>query len=364
MIITMTFPTRPTLTKEILTHLKNKNVHNIVEVTNEMAKHFKLTNDERTRKTPKVKRLKWNVDVLWAVSQLRKALLLKNVENERGKFRITKRGSTVLVDDPQIIDNKYLEKFPEYLEWIQSDVNRKKINREYVQDDLPQKYGLVSYIDILGTKEFWRNHNSRDISQKWNMLGEKFHNLLKISLKKNVDITFNSFSDTIIITLENNDVQHLIKNFGMAAGSIIPESMILDIPIRGCFSIGTFFNKNNFFIGKAITEAAQYYEMPQWIGITASPSAHAQLEKWSKKDSSIFTYYHKCQIPLRHYFEQDGWAIKWPELYDDSFNLDRSANHILDKIDDQLKKITNIDVALKWRNTRKFYNDVLDDSTI
>lgn len=359
----MTFPSNTVLRKAILSYLGDKQNHDIVKVTDKMAEDFKLTDDERAERTPVAKRLKFDVQVRWAVSQLRKAILLKNIENKLGIFKITQRGLNVLDDNPPIINDKYLKKFPEYLEWMQSDTNVKKIKKQHIKDKIYQKYGLVSYVDILGTKEFWTNSDSQNMPIKWNKLVKKFQKILEMTVKNDVKTTFNSFSDTMIITLESKNINYLLKKFGMAAWSMIPESIKLDMPIRGCFAIGKFFHEGDFFVGDAITEAAKYYERPQWIGITASPSAHTKIEKWSKQDPSMFTYYHRYPIPLNRSFEQEAWAIKWPELHDITNSYNGSSEDILNLINEKLENVTDVDVALKWRNTRKFYNDILNNPT-
>lgn len=352
----LTMPSINAIRKAILAYLEDEEIHKIIEVTNKMALNFKLTNMERVELTP-AGNSKFDGRVRWAVSTLRKALLLENVENKLGIFRITQTGLKAIRSNPQLINDTFLMQFPTYREWKQSTSDIQKINKETTKEQLHLKFGLVSYIDMLGTKEFQTNSNPQNIPTKWNTLVEKFQKSLEYTIKDAV-ITFNSFSDTIIITLEHKDPKYLLKNFAIAAWHIIPESIKADIPIRGCFSIGNFFHKNNFFVGTAITEAAQYYELPQWIGITASPSAHIKIEKLSKKDPSFFTYYHKYSIPLKHSFEQEAWTIKWPELYDTMNLAQNKSSDILDIIDEKLESVTDVDISLKWRNTKKIYKDM------
>ena len=330
-----------------------------------MAEHFNVTDDERKELTPIAKRPKFNVQIRWAVSELRKAHLLENIREMRGIFKITGRGLDVLNINPKILNNKFLKKYPEYSDWLKNTSNIRKINKKPRANQLKEKFGLILYIDMLGTQDLWRHSDSKNISDKWNKFIRTLYDLLSGVFKNPSEITFSTFFDTIIITIENKDIDYLLKNFGSATWSSIVNSIKLDIPIRGCFSIGKFFHKGNFFIGKTVSEAAQYYEMPQWIGISASPSAHAAIEKLSKNDLS--DYYRKCSIPLKQSIEQDAWAINWPELYDSmsSTSTNDEPKHILEIIDEKIDTITDIDIVLKWRNTKKFYDYVInnDDKT-
>ena len=51
----------------------------------------------------------------WVATHFRKAGLLESTG--RGKFRITARGIEVLKENPQYLDMKYLQQFPEYREF-------------------------------------------------------------------------------------------------------------------------------------------------------------------------------------------------------------------------------------------------------
>ena len=357
----MPIPSKNKLGKPILLFLNDEKYHTIVDLTDYLAEIFHVTNDEREELTSVAHRPKFDIKVRWAVSELRQALLLENLR--LGVFKITERGLKVLKNDPIQVDPKFLKKFPEFRDWIENKDNIKKISKKTEKEKIKKKFGLVAYVDVLGTREMWKNSNPEDMPKIWNQFTKKFHDILELTIKdKTIPFTFNSFSDTIIITIEHPDVNYLLTKFGVAVWDAIVRSIELDIPVRGCFSIGNFYHEGNFFIGEAIAEAAQYYELPQWIGISASPSANVVLEKISKKIPSIHTYYHKCPIPLKNSIEQEAWTIKWPELYETMRIANESKKttpYILDIIDSKLEEIKNIDIALKWRNTRKFFDDIV-----
>ena len=360
----MIAPKRSELQTKILEYLKDEEFHTITAVTDEMAKYFSITDTERKELTLIAKRPKFNVMVGWAVSELRQAMLLENADDKRGTFKITSRGLEA-IQSSAVIDTKYLKQFSEYVEWKENTDNVKKINKNTEKKPLTKKFGLVAYIDALGTKEMWKDRDPQKILMTWNKFITNFEVILKLTFRENeTKITFNSFSDTLIITLENKDVNYLLKKFGFAVWSLIVQSIRSDMPVRGCFAIGTFYNKKNFFIGEAISEAAQYYELPQWVGISASPSANAKIEALSKQDHSISNIYHKCSIPLKRSIEQKAWAVNWPGL-NNAMNITNERNEpstlVLDAIDWNLEQVKNIDIALKWRNTKKFYEDVLNN---
>jgi len=361
----MKVPSSTELQLPILQYLDDEKPHTIREVTDKMAEHFELTPEQKEERTVVSNSLKFYGRCTWAVSSLRIAGLLKNLE--RGVFQITEQGLEVLKEKPSIINEKLLMRFQTYKDWSNKTKTINKITKKKEKEKIKKKFGLVAFIDVLGIKGIWRRENSEDIPTIWNQFTSKFKQIVEVTMDKQTKVEFYSFSDTIVITLEHQDNDYLLSKFGSAVWRSIVQSIKIGLPVRGCFALGEFFQEGNFFIGEAVDEASQYYNLPQWIGISASPSAHQALEILSKKNpDAVNPIYIKCMIPLKQSIEQNAWAINWPELLSltnsDSINENKTLQTILEKIDSNLENLTDIDASLKWRNTRKFCDDVLSDS--
>ena len=94
------------------------NAHYIHDAVKQLADQYSLTEEERTRLLPSgVEPIFFN-RVGWAKTYFKKSGLLEYPK--RGYFQITSRGKDVLEDGPGKIDMKYLEKFPEYIEFRQT----------------------------------------------------------------------------------------------------------------------------------------------------------------------------------------------------------------------------------------------------
>ena len=175
-------------------------------------------------------------------------------------------------------------------------------------------------------------------------------------------MTFSAFSDTMFITVEGRDYEGLLLAFGRTMWQAITHSIWEDVPVRGCVSCGSYFySPDDLFTGPAVDEASAYYYLPQWIGISAAPSANGVLSKaMPRAPSRGAGPYFKHDIPLKASVEQDAWALNWPGQCDDE-GEDGAMDEIIDRINDRMDAATDIDAALKWRNTRKFCNAVLLD---
>lgn len=89
--------------------------HQLKEAVQKLAQDFKLTDEELNEFLPSGQQPVFINRVGWARTYLKKAGLLSSPR--RGYFQITARGQTVLGQAPHQINVKYLEQFPEFLEF-------------------------------------------------------------------------------------------------------------------------------------------------------------------------------------------------------------------------------------------------------
>jgi len=99
----------------LLEIIGDKKEHTIQEMRDSLAKYFNLTEEEKSELLSKSKHQRFNNRVGWARTYLKKAELL--VYTQKGYFKITDRGLTVLQEKPSKINIKYLKRFPEFLEF-------------------------------------------------------------------------------------------------------------------------------------------------------------------------------------------------------------------------------------------------------
>lgn len=114
----MPIPDYQTLMTPLLKIAGDGNVHSMSDVVSELAEEFGLTEEERKELLPSGKQEVFNNRVGWARTYLKKALLLDYVQ--RGQFRITERGQQVLAENPEQINNVFLSRFPEFVEFQRS----------------------------------------------------------------------------------------------------------------------------------------------------------------------------------------------------------------------------------------------------
>lgn len=100
--------------------------HQLKNAIAALAIEFSLTDEERDEFLPSGQQPVFTNRVGWARTYLKKAGLLSSPR--RGYFKITDRGTQVLGEKPSKINQKYLERFPEFVEF-------KSIRREKPEEN-------------------------------------------------------------------------------------------------------------------------------------------------------------------------------------------------------------------------------------
>lgn len=120
----MPIPDYQTLMLPLLRFAADGNDHTTREAVEVLATEFQLTQAERNELLPSGQQAIFNNRVGWANSYLKKAGLLESPR--RGALRITARGRQILGDNPKRIDVKYLERFPEFIEFREASRNNRE----------------------------------------------------------------------------------------------------------------------------------------------------------------------------------------------------------------------------------------------
>lgn len=111
----MAIPDYQTCMLPFLRFLGDKTEHSLRETEESLAKHFNLTDAERVELLQSGQQGIFKNRIGWARTYLKKAGLVE--ATSRGVFKITERGLSTLATNPSRIDGKFLEQFPEFVEF-------------------------------------------------------------------------------------------------------------------------------------------------------------------------------------------------------------------------------------------------------
>ena len=114
-LLTMAIPDYQSCMLPFLRYLADGKEHALRDSEENLAEYFKLTPAERAELLPSGQQGIFKNRIGWARTYLKKAVLLESPK--RGLFRITERGLKTLAENPLRIDVKFLEQFPEFIEF-------------------------------------------------------------------------------------------------------------------------------------------------------------------------------------------------------------------------------------------------------
>jgi restriction system protein len=114
----VTVPDFQALMLPLLKISSDRKLHNLQDIAVSVAAQLELSQDDLSELLPSGKQTRFYNRLGWARTHLSKAGLIKYVQ--RGVFQITERGLTILRENPEKVDLKLLDRFPEHLDFRQA----------------------------------------------------------------------------------------------------------------------------------------------------------------------------------------------------------------------------------------------------
>jgi hypothetical protein len=206
------------------------------------------------------------------------------------------------------------------------------------------KESVICILDILGTKGIWAEKNIDTYFKIIDDINSELLTPAKMEfaklLNRNVaELDFISFSDTLVVTLIKKDVDEqkdpyffyeVINGFSRLILGIIQFYFSSNFFARGAISFGKIAKKGNHFVGPAVDDAAEYFELGDMIGVGFTPKATLAMDyavEWQNKYFSrlIGQYVVKYQTPLKNKSVLNLYQIDWAS---DFYNNTKSENSI------------------------------------
>lgn len=149
--------------------------HRFAEALNNVETQLSMTQEERAESLPSGQTKAYN-RFCWAITYLQNAKLLD--KTARGRFRITVRGREVLASNPARIDNGYLARFDEFLEFKR---------RKRPETVVPDKHIAIETSEtpeerIEGAQQELRNALSAELLDRVQRSSPKFFEHLVVDL--------------------------------------------------------------------------------------------------------------------------------------------------------------------------------------
>lgn len=183
-----------------------------------------------------------------------------------------------------------------------------------------KKQGIVAILDALGAANYDDNEIAEFLKSRQVVIrllqdkSEKVASTLDVQRVKTY-----TFNDTMLIVLESLDSQPNegeIDAFATVLRKLLVDSLRRHILFRGSFAVGEFYedSETNTILGKAVTDAAAWYDKADWIGVLATPKTTIYIDRLMEdKNVKLGHLLIDYPVPLAGKESMRLWALNWPK---------------------------------------------------
>jgi hypothetical protein len=180
-----------------------------------------------------------------------------------------------------------------------------------------QKQGMVAILDALGAAGY-SDQKIEQFLRSREVVIEQLQNKAEVVLGGDANrIRVFIFNDTVLITLICDSTPNLedIKGFGVLIRRFMVKSLEQNILFRGAISSGSFYveGKKNTVMGEAVSDAAGWYELADWIGIVATPRTTMRIQSLLEGNPNFLGHlFVDYSVPLKDGTVRPIKAVNWP----------------------------------------------------
>lgn len=229
------------------------------------------------------------------------------------------------------------------------------------------KEGAFALIDCLGWKGIWQQTTELALIDKISKISHKVGSVIEEINSRHLNMSsgpiraqIRLISDTVAVSIQHEtdssgvdslDKAYLVRTAALSVIEIQRLFLVQEpsIALRGCISYGEHLVIDNFIVGPAVDQAADYYETAEGALVWLLPSAGVHTNCADLLLHDIGSLYLQHKMPLKSGGRLETLVVN--PLYMDSTGLRQSAiNCFLEA----LRRVDRLDVWLKGQNTLEF----------
>lgn len=164
----MTVPSFQDMMLPYLSFLADGQVHRHADTLDQIAQHFRLTEEQLREMLPSGRQAAFDNRAGWARTYLGKAGLIESVA--RGFHQITEEGLAVLRGQPTAINMKFLERYPNFREFRQRTVSgseAQQVSLEPKTEQTPEEVLELSFTNLRQTLAQELQERLRKVNSKY-----------------------------------------------------------------------------------------------------------------------------------------------------------------------------------------------------
>jgi hypothetical protein len=179
--------------------------------------------------------------------------------------------------------------------------------------------GLIAILDALGAATYSEEKIGQFLKSRELVLELLRRKVKAIGIDVN-QVTMFTFNDTVLIVYRTKGTCSLkeVKAFGELLRRFAVNSLEHGILFRGAIAIGRFYmnEETNTVMGEAVSDAAAWYNLADWIGIAATPHATLYIQSLAEqKAENIGRLMIDYPVPLKNRASVILKAVNWPKAF-------------------------------------------------
>jgi len=209
--------------------------------------------------------------------------------------------------------------------------------------------GVVSFLDVLGWKGIWVNHENAInlLTEFMSIFRTESEAMYRKITADAVNLEIILFSDTIVIFTPDLDFSESILFHSKACKWAIENGLENKLPLRGAIGYGeySYYSKTSVtMIGPVIDEVSVWGEKVNWIGVILAPSVvfESRFKDIDIKNFESIRVY--SSIPFKENINGLDLCVKWG---------DSKGIYLLENLL-RNQKYTSPEITLKYLNTLLF----------
>lgn len=183
-----------------------------------------------------------------------------------------------------------------------------------------KKYGVVAILDALGAANYDDSEIAEFLKARQVVMQKLDAKTEQVSANLNTArIKTYTFNDTVLVVQESDSEETApndIQAFVTVLRRLVVDSLGRRILFRGSFAAGSFYedSSTNTILGKAVTDAAAWYDKADWIGILATPRTTVLIDRLKEQQNAEWDHLlADYKVPLSAGKEMRSWTVNWPK---------------------------------------------------
>lgn len=201
---------------------------------------------------------------------------------------------------------------------------------------LKKKTGIVVLLDALGAKQFSIEASQSFIGTRDDVI-EKIKtacSAFALDTQNNTDANMQilgkflgftnhaTFGDTVLFEweIDENQIEDAIISVGVWLVMFETFSLHRKLAFRGAMGYGDYLADvdSSTYLGPAVADAAEWYEISDWMGIITTPRAGILLDRFAKGKNELVirdVFLNYPDVPIKGEKSDLIKSVNWPYLY-------------------------------------------------